>query len=37
MMLGFIVVYFVNRDSGVDDGRLDGFLLNYGLDCFVDI
>lgn len=31
-MLGFVLVNFVNGDSGVYDGRLDSFLLDDWLD-----
>ena len=31
-MLGLVLVDFMNRDGGVDNGRLDGFLLDDGLN-----
>jgi hypothetical protein len=32
VVLGFVVVDFVDGDGGVDDGGLDGFFLDDGLD-----
>lgn len=37
MVLGFVVVDFVYGDGDVDDGGLDRFLLDNGLDGFVDV
>lgn len=37
VVAGRFVVDFVDRDSGVHDVRLNGFLLNNGLDGFVDV
>jgi len=37
VMAGRFVVDFVDRDSGVHDVRLNGFLLDDRLDCFVDV
>lgn len=37
MVLGFIVVNFMDGNGGVDDRGLDGLLLYNGLDRFVDI
>jgi hypothetical protein len=37
VVLGFVVVNFVNGDSGVDNRGLDSLLLDDWLDCFVDI
>lgn len=36
-MLCGVVVNFVDRDGGVDNMRLDGFFVDYGLDCFMDV
>merc|ERR1712071_524928 len=35
--LSGVMVDFVDRDSGVDDGSLDGFALHNGLDGLVDV
>jgi len=32
MVLWFVMMNFMDRDSGVHNARLDGFLLNDGLD-----
>lgn len=32
VMLGFVLVHLVDGDGGVDDGGLDGLLLDDGLD-----
>lgn len=37
MVSGLVVVYLVNRNSGVNNGGLDGLLLDYGLDSLVDV
>jgi len=37
VVLGFIVVNLMHGDGGVDDGRLNGFFLDNGLDGFVDM
>lgn len=37
MVLGLIVVDFMDWDGGVDDGRLDGLLLDDWLDGLVDV
>jgi len=37
VVTGRFVVDFVDRDGGVHDVWLDGFLLDDGLDCFVDV
>jgi len=37
MVSGLVVVYLVNRNSGVDNAGLDGLLLNYWLDSLVDV
>jgi len=37
VVLGFILVDFVHWDGGVDDGWLDGLLLDNGLDVLVHV
>jgi hypothetical protein len=37
VVLGFILVDFVDGDGGVHDGWLDGLLLHDGLDGLVDV
>ena len=37
MVSGLVVVYLVNRNSGVNNAGLDGLLLDYGLDSLVDV
>lgn len=37
MVLSLVVVDFVDRNGGVDDGGLDGLLLYDWLDGFVDV
>lgn len=37
MVLSLVLVNFVDGDGGVDDGGLDGLLLDDGLDVLVDV
>jgi hypothetical protein len=37
VVLGLVVVRLVDRDGGVDDVRLDGLLVDYGLDGLVEM
>ena len=36
-MLGLVLVDFMDGDSGMDNRRLDGFLLDNGLDCLMHV